>query len=97
MYFFDFFAYIIFQILQLYKYAVIIYVILSMLVSFNIINYNNKLVSIIMDCLYKITEPLLKRIRKFLPNFGALDLSPVLLIILIEAFAICYDKIWIIK
>ena len=61
-----------------------------MLVSFNIINYNNKFVSIIMDCLYKITEPFLK-IRKFLPNFGAIDLSPVLLI-LIEAFQFVMTK-----
>ena len=52
MYFIDFFAYIVFQILQIYKYAVIIYVILSMLISFNVINYNNSLVSIIMDFLY---------------------------------------------
>ena len=85
MYFFDFFAYIIYQILQLYKYAVIIYVILSMLVSFNVINYNNSLVSIIMDFLYRLTEPLLKIIRRFLPSFGAIDLSPVILIIIIEA------------
>ena len=92
MYFFDFFAYIIYQILQLYKYAVIIYVILSMLVSFNVINYNNKLVSIIMDSLYKIIEPLLRRIRKFLPNFGAIDLSPVLLIILIEGLQFVMTK-----
>ena len=92
MYFFDFFAYIIFQILQLYKYAVIIYVIISMLVSFNIINHYNKFVSIIMDCLYKITEPLLRIIRKILPNFGAIDLSPVLLIILIEALQFVMTK-----
>ena len=92
MYFFDFFAYIIYQILQLYKYGVIIYVILSMLVSFNVINYNNKLVSIIMDSLYKIIEPLLRRIRKFLPNFGAIDLSPVLLIILIEGLQFVITK-----
>ncbi|MEC8265815.1 MAG: YggT family protein [Pseudomonadota bacterium] len=92
MYFFDFFAYIIFQILQLYKYAVIIYVIISMLVSFNIINHHNKFVSIIMDCLYKITEPLLRIIRKILPNFGAIDLSPVLLIILIEALQFVMTK-----
>ena len=85
MYFFDFFAYIIFQVLQLYKYAVIIYVIFSMLVSFNIINYDNRLVSIIMDFLYRLTEPLLKIIRRFLPSFGAIDLSPVILIIIIEA------------
>ena len=92
MYFFDFFAYIIYKILQLYKYGVIIYVILSMLVSFNVINYNNKLVSIIMDSLYKIIEPLLRRIRKFLPNFGAIDLSPVLLIILIEGLQFVMTK-----
>ncbi len=85
MYFIDFFAYIFFQILQIYKYIVIIYVIISMLISFNVINYNNSLVSIIMDFLYRLTEPLLKIIRRFLPNFGAIDLSPVLLIIIIEA------------
>ena len=85
MYFIDFFAYTVFQILQIYKYAVIIYVIISMLISFNIINYNNSLVSIIMDFLYRLTEPLLKIIRRFLPSFGAIDLSPVILIIIIEA------------
>tara|TARA_Y100001954_G_C15540256_1_gene468643 strand:- start:59 stop:346 length:288 start_codon:yes stop_codon:yes gene_type:complete len=92
MYFFDFFAYIIFQILQVYKYAVIVYVIVSMLISFNVINYNNKLVSIIMDFLYRLTEPLLKIIRKFLPNLGAIDLSPVFLIIFIEAIQFVMTK-----
>ena len=85
MFFIDFFAYIVYEILNIYKYAVIIYVIISMLISFNVINYNNSLVSIIMDFLYRLTEPLLKIIRKFLPSFGAIDLSPVLLIIIIEA------------
>jgi len=85
MYFIDFFAFVVFQVLQIYKYAVIIYVIISMLISFNVINYNNSLVSILMDFLYRLTEPLLKIIRRFLPNFGAIDLSPVLLIIIIEA------------
>tara|TARA_B100000614_G_C14444587_1_gene451705 strand:- start:389 stop:676 length:288 start_codon:yes stop_codon:yes gene_type:complete len=85
MYALDFLAYVIYQVLQIYKYAVIIYVILSMLISFNVINYNNRLISILMDSLFKLTEPLLKIIRKFLPNIGAIDLSPVILIILIEA------------
>ena len=92
MYFIDFFAYIVFQILQIYKYVVIIYVIISMLISFNVINYNNSLVSIIMDFLYKLTEPLLKIIRKVLPKTGAIDLSPVLLIILIEALQFVMTK-----
>ena len=85
MYALDFLAYVIYQVLQIYKYAVIIYVILSMLISFNVINHNNRLISILMDSLFKLTEPLLKIIRKFLPNIGAIDLSPVILIILIEA------------
>ncbi len=85
MYIVDFFAYFIFQLLQIYKYGIIFYVILSMLISFDLINYNNKFISIIMDFLFKLTEPILRVIRRFLPNLGSVDLSPVILIILIEA------------
>ena len=92
MYFIDFFLYIIFQILQIYKYAVIIYVILSMLISFNIINTNNRIISIVMDFLFKLIEPLLRVIRNVIPNFGAIDISPVILIIIIEAFQYIMTK-----
>ncbi len=92
MYFVDFFLYIIFQILQIYKYAVIIYVIVSMLISFNIINTNNKIISIVMDFLFKLIEPLLRVIRNIIPNFGAIDVSPVILIIVIEAFQYIITK-----
>ena len=92
MYFVDFFLYIIFQILQIYKYAVIIYVILSMLISFNIINTNNRIISIVMDFLFKLIEPLLRVIRSVIPNFGAIDISPVILIIIIEAFQYIMTK-----
>ena len=92
MYFVDFFLYIIYQILQFYKYAVIIYVILSMLISFNIINTNNKIISIVMDFLFKLIEPLLRVIRNVIPNFGAIDVSPVILIIIIEAFQYIMTK-----
>ena len=92
MYFVDFFLYIIFQILQFYKYAVIIYVILSMLISFNIINTNNRIISIVMDFLFKLIEPLLRVIRNVIPNFGAIDVSPVILIIIIEALQYIMTK-----
>ena len=92
MYFVDFFLYIIFQILQIYKYSVIIYVILSMLISFNIINTNNRIISIVMDFLFKLIEPLLRVIRNVIPNFGAIDISPVILIIIIEAFQYIMTK-----
>ena len=92
MYFIDFFLYIIFQILQIYKYAVIIYVIISMLISFNIINTNNRIISIVMDFLFKLIEPLLRVIRNVIPNFGAIDISPIILIIIIEAFQYIMTK-----
>ncbi len=92
MYFVDFFLYIIFQILQFYKYAVIIYVILSMLISFNIINTNNRIITIVMDFLFKLIEPLLRVIRNVIPNFGAIDVSPVILIIVIEALQYIMTK-----
>ncbi len=92
MYFLDFFAYIIYQFLQIFKFCVIIYVIFSMLISFGIINYNNKLISIVMDFFYKLIEPSLKFIRKFLPNLGSIDLSPVVLIIILEALQFVMTK-----
>ena len=85
MFFIDFFAYIVFQILQFYKYAIIIYVIISMLVSFNIINTDNKII-------FRLIEPLLRVIRKIIPNFGVIDISPVILIIIIEAFQYIMTK-----
>ncbi len=92
MFFVDFFVYIIFQILQFYKYAIIIYVIISMLISFNVINTDNKIISIIMDFLFRLIEPSLRVIRKVIPNFGAIDIAPVILIIFIEAFQYIITK-----
>ncbi|MAI76136.1 MAG: hypothetical protein CBC25_02920 [Pelagibacteraceae bacterium TMED65] len=92
MYFIDFFAYIIFQILQIYKYSIIIYVILNMLISFNVINNSNSLISIIIDFLFRLIEPALRVIRKITPNLGAIDISPVILIIIIEAFQYIMTK-----
>ena len=63
-----------------------------MLISFNILNTDNKLVSMIMDFLFRLIEPLLKVIRKVIPNFGAIDISPILLIIIIEAFQFIMTK-----
>ena len=77
MYILDFFGYITYQILQIYKYAVIIYVIVSMLISFNVINNNNSIISIIMDFLFRLIEPILKVIRMIIPNLGSVDVSPV--------------------
>mgnify|MGYP006264454967 FL=1 len=67
--------------IDLYICLVIIGAILSWLVAFNVINTSNQLVYLVLDFLYRITEPALRRIKRFLPNFGGIDISPVILIL----------------
>lgn len=67
--------------LDLYMWVILISVILSWLVAFNVINTYNRFVGIVMEVTYKLTEPLLGPIRRVLPNFGGLDLSPIVLIL----------------
>jgi YggT family protein len=67
--------------IDLYIWLVIIGAILSWLVAFNVINTSNQLVYLILDFLYRITEPALRRIKRFLPNLGGIDISPVILIL----------------
>ena len=74
---------VIWEILRYYSYVVIAYVLLSWLVAFNVINSQNKFVFIILDFTYRLTEPFLRKIRNLLPNLGALDISPLILLFLI--------------
>lgn len=71
------------EVLNLYKWAVILAAVMGMLVSFNVLDTRNRLVWTIGDFLYRITEPALRPIRRVLPTFGSIDLSPVALILLI--------------
>ena len=75
--------YLILQILKLYSYIVIANVIISWLVAFNVLNTSNRLVYSLLDISYKMTDPLLRPIRNFLPNLGSIDISPVVLILLL--------------
>ena len=81
--------YLVLQILKLYSYVVIANVVISWLVAFNIINTSNRFVYLILDFTYKMTEPILMRIRRFLPNFGAFDISPIVLLLLIWFIEMC--------
>ena len=67
--------------LDLYMWVIIIGVILSWLVAFNVVNTSNRFVYMVGDFCYRATEPLLGRIRGFLPNLGGLDVSPIVLIL----------------
>jgi YggT family protein len=70
-------------VLDLYSWAVIIFVILTWLINFNVINRSNQFVRMVGSTLNQIVEPVLERIRRVLPMFGALDLSPIVLLLLI--------------
>ena len=82
------------QVLDLYKWAVIIAAVMSMLVSFNVLDTRNRLVWTIGDFLYRITEPALRPLRRFLPTFGSIDLSPVALILLIYVAQMLLARIY---
>ena len=74
------------QITELFIWLLIIQAIMSWLINFGIINTQSNFVNMIGNFLYKITEPLLRPIRKLLPEFGGVDISPIILIILLIFF-----------
>ena len=69
------------SIIAIYIWIVIINAILSWLVAFNILNTQNRFVLSVLDMTYKLIDPALNKIRRFLPTFGSIDLSPVVLIL----------------
>ena len=81
--------YLVLQILKLYSYVVIINVVLSWLIAFNILNTQNRFVYSVLELSYRLTDPLLNKIRRFLPNLGNLDISPVILLLLIWFIEMC--------
>ena len=79
--------YLIIQIINLFQFVLIIYIILTWLVNFNIINTGNRFVYSILDALYRLCEPSLNFVRRYLPTFGAIDLSPI----------VVYLALWFLK
>ena len=77
------------NIVNLYIWILIIHVIFSWLVAFNVLNTSNRFVYSILEFTYRLTEPFLNRIRRFLPNLGAFDISPIILLLLIWFIEMC--------
>jgi len=71
------------NIIIIYLWIIIINAILSWLVAFNILNTQNRFVFSVLDATYKLTDPALNKIRRFIPTFGSIDISPVILILLL--------------
>lgn len=72
---------LILTVIEMYVWIVIVGVVLSWLVAFNVINTSNRFVYMIGDFTHRATEPALKPIRNILPNLGGMDISPVVLIL----------------
>ena len=66
------------QIINLYQFILLVYIIATWLINFNIVNVSNRFVYTIMDALYKLCEPSLNIVRRYIPNFGSIDISPII-------------------
>ena len=71
------------SIITIYLWIIIINAVLSWLVAFNVLNTQNRFVFSVLDATYKLTDPALNKIRRFIPIFGSIDISPIVLILLL--------------
>ena len=74
---------VIIVLINIYWWVIIISAVLSWLIAFGVVNTYNRTVAMIGDFLYRATEPALRPIRRLLPNFGGLDISPVILLLIL--------------
>ena len=75
------------QIINLFQFILIVYIIGTWLINFNIINTGNRFVYSLMEAMYRLCEPSLNLVRKYIPTFGSIDLSPI----------VVYLVLWFIK
>ncbi len=70
-------------VITIYIYLLIASAILSWMMAFNVVNVQNKVVYTVVSLLYRLTEPVLRPIRRIVPNLGGIDISPIILILLL--------------
>ena len=81
------------QLLNLYIWAVILSAVVSLLAGFGVLDTRNRIVYTIGDFLFRLTEPALRPIRRFMPDLGGIDISPVILIVGLQAVRILLNEI----
>ena len=69
------------NIIEIYIWILIINAVISWLVAFNVLNTSNRFVYSLLDVSHKLTDPPLNFIRRYLPNLGSIDISPIILIL----------------
>jgi YggT family protein len=71
-------------LITMYIWALILSAVISTLIAFNILDTRNRLVWTIGDFLYRVTDPVLRPIRNMLPNLGGIDISPLIVIVVLQ-------------
>jgi YggT family protein len=83
------------KVIDIYTWIVIASAIMSWLVAFGVINVRNQFIRVVVDLLYRLTEPLLRPIRRFLPNLGGVDISPIILLLgLYFLESLLHEYVW---
>jgi YggT family protein len=82
-------------VIDIYTWIVIAGAIMSWLVAFGVVNISNKFIRMVVDVLYRLTEPVLRPIRRILPNLGGVDISPVILLLgLFFVRSLLWEYVW---
>ena len=83
------------KVIDIYTWIVIASAIMSWLVAFGVINVRNQFIRVVVDLLYRLTEPLLRPIRRFLPNLGGVVISPIILLLGLYFFqSLLHEYVW---
>ena len=83
------------KVIDIYTWIVIAGAIMSWLVAFGVVNVSNKFIRMVVDVLYRLTEPVLRPIRLILPNLGGVDISPVILLLgLFFIRSLLWEYVW---
>ncbi|KPF45019.1 YggT family protein [Rhizobium sp. G187] len=73
----------IFYALEIFKWILIASAIFSWLFAFNVVNASNRFVASLGEFFYQVTEPVLRPIRRFMPNLGGIDISPIVALLVV--------------
>jgi YggT family protein len=88
---------LIWQVLEIYMWIVIVAVVMSWLIAFNVINLHNNIVRGVVRTLDALTEPVFRMVRRFLPTMGGLDLSPIVVflgIMFLQYVIVYINRMW---
>ena len=83
------------KVIDIYTWIVIAGAIMSWLVAFGVVNVRNQFIRIVGDLLFRLTEPVLRQLRRILPNLGGVDISPVVLLLgLFFVRSLLWEYVW---